>query len=229
MERDFKNYDYLTVSVKSAQLENILECYYALGWREVKREDDRDYYDMKYIALRRPHKIPNKDRLQLLQVRMETGVNTISSVHARRHQKSGVACSVMLFFALGLLALGLWFFLGLQGEYGTIFGIVCCALFGALTIASAVTVLALHKPEERASAKKIAQTLKDIQTLVAEARSLAPEEEVCNIGKNVEFDGEQLGGEGKNSDDVAEAEEVEVLSLSRAAEGNEPDGEAEVS
>ena len=69
MAKDHNNYDYLAVSVKSDQLSRILHCYRALGWTEIKTEEDRQYYDMNYVRLRRPHRIANKDRLQYLQVR----------------------------------------------------------------------------------------------------------------------------------------------------------------
>lgn len=176
MQRDFKNYDYLTISVKSALLEHILECYAALGWREVRREDDREYYDMKYIALRRPHKIENKDRLQLLQVRMESAVNSVSSVNAKKHAKSGIIFTVLAVIALGLAALGLWLIFGLSGQIGFISGIVSCGLAASVLVAATVMILAMRKPEEEAAKNKIIQTLKTLQSLLEEARALVPAE-----------------------------------------------------
>ena len=46
MSKDYINYDYLSVSVKSDQLSRILQCYRALGWTEITTEDDKQYYDM---------------------------------------------------------------------------------------------------------------------------------------------------------------------------------------
>ncbi|MGN0814741.1 MAG: pilin [Candidatus Coproplasma sp.] len=173
MEKDIKNYDYLTISVKSAQLKRILDCYYSLGWSEVKCVDDREYYDMKYITLRRPHKIPNKDRLQLLQVRMETSVNTISSVNARKHQRSGITFAVMQILALCLLAVGLWLILGVNVEYADWAGIVSCAAACVFFVISTVIILVARKPEERAAAKKVSDMLNLLYRLITEARSLA--------------------------------------------------------
>lgn len=198
MNRDFKNYDYLTISVKTAQLDRILECYLSLGWREVKREDDREYCDMKYIALRRPHKVPDKDRLQLLQVRMENNVNAVSAINARKHAKSGAFFAVLLSLALGLLALGLWLFLGLKGETSSLFGAVSCCLSGALIVAATIVVAAARKPEEASAAKKIAERLKLIESLVLEARALSPSADDCNLCDEegeVQSVGEESGAE----------------------------------
>lgn len=171
MERDIKNYDYLTISIKTAQLNSILECYRALGWQVFKSEDDRQYYDMKYISMRRPHKIENKDRLQLLQVRMETGVNQISAIYAKKHLKSGILFSVLTALGLALLAFGLWLIFESYAQIA--WGIVCCVVAGALIAVADVILCVLRKPEEEAAERRILQILKSLQALLSEADTLS--------------------------------------------------------
>ena len=57
---------------KAGEIEAQLECF---GW-EIEREWDAKFYsDIVHVRFRRPHKVEQKDRLQLLQVRVEIAHN----------------------------------------------------------------------------------------------------------------------------------------------------------
>lgn len=174
MQRDHTNYDYLSVSVKNDQLERILSCYAALGWRVVKREGDRQYYNMKFVVFRRPHKIENKDRLQYLQVRMENALNNMSAIVFKRHRKSAALFAVLMLLSLGLIALGLWLFFGLMGGAGFIGGIISLSAAAAVIVSALIALFVLRKKEDAATKQKIDYKLELLHRLTEEAESLAP-------------------------------------------------------
>lgn len=174
MQRDYNSYDYLSVSVKSDILDSILSCYTSLGWRVVKRENDRQYYNMKYLSFVRPHCIGNKDRLQYLQVRMETALNGLSAAAVRRHSGSTLLCVFLCVLSLAAVATGLWLFYGVGQAVGFIAGIACFCLSCAAYVAAFVSVLVLRRREDNATKKLLVQKLRLIQSLIEEAQKLAP-------------------------------------------------------
>ncbi len=174
MSRDYTNYDYLSVSVKSDQLERILTCYRALGWREEKMEDDRQYYNMKYVRLRRPHKIENKDRLQYLQVRMESAINSLSRINSRKHMKSHAFIAVATIIFLGLVALGLWLTLAFDQPVWRIFGWWVSGASAALMACAVILFVFMRKRENTAAADKMSKSLSLIQSLICESEELVP-------------------------------------------------------
>jgi hypothetical protein len=177
MQRDINNFDYLSVSVKSEQLDRIMHCYRSLGWSEVKREDDRQYYDMKYVLLSRPHKIRNKDRLQYLQVKMETKINAISQIRVKRHIGSTCVtiglCVFMFLFALsGILA----YFL-LSGTMATVSCFALCSCAFACLLFEFFPFLIMRKSEVKKCNGAIKNNLRAIDGYIAEARTLCDSEE----------------------------------------------------
>ena len=176
MEKDYNNYDYLSVSVNSEQLNRILQCYRALGWTEIKTEEDRQYYGMNYVRLRRPHKIKNKDRLQFLQVRMESSINSLVAITKRAHIKSNAVASLSVVLVLALAALGLWPVVADIGVW-VIVGWTGIALSLAVAIAAVIVCFIMRRREKKMAMGKIIEKLRLIQTLTDEASALAPETE----------------------------------------------------
>lgn len=181
MAKDHNNYDYLAVSVKSDQLSRILHCYRALGWTEIKTEEDRQYYDMNYVRLRRPHRIANKDRLQYLQVRMENSINSLVAITNRAHIKSNGIAAAGTLATLAIAALGLWLVIARAGAL-RIFGLVCVGLSLAVAIAATVAVYVMRRREKKAATAAIIEKLRLTQSLIDEAAALAPADTEASEG-----------------------------------------------
>lgn len=181
MAKDHNNYDYLAVSVKSDQLSRILHCYRALGWTEIKTEEDRQYYDMNYVRLRRPHRIANKDRLQYLQVRMENSINSLVAITNRAHIKSNGIAAAGTLATLAIAALGLWLVIARAGAL-RIFGWVCVGLSLAVAIAVTVAVYVMRRREKKAATVAIIEKLRLTQSLIDEAAALAPADTEASEG-----------------------------------------------
>ena len=181
MARDYNNYDYLAVSVKSDQLNRILHCYRALGWTEVKTVDDREYYNMKYVRLRRPHKIANKDRLQYLQVRMEGAINSLVEIVNRAHLKSNAAAGGLGLLAAGLIALAVWLVIYFNSSIPVVgwgwLGGGCALISGAVARRAGPR----RRGRKVGAGKKMA-ILRRTQSPIGEAVALAPAKEGVAAG-----------------------------------------------
>lgn len=174
MEKDYTNYDYLSVSVNTAHLERVLSCYKLLGWKEMRREDDRQYADMKYLALYRRHKIANKDRLQYLQVRMETVINRFSYLQRSSHVKSGLTASLFGVLILGLIAAGFCLLFAVGGVAADVGGAVCLTCAGGGALALSVALPVMRRKERKTTEGKMKEAYALLEKLSSEARTLAP-------------------------------------------------------
>lgn len=97
-QEEERNFDTLTVSVRCEREEEIERAYAALGWTQTERTEDARYSDLAVLRLRRPHKIPHKDRLQLLQVYLEQAYNTLAIREKYKWSRSlslGLSCGLL--------------------------------------------------------------------------------------------------------------------------------------
>ena len=91
------DYDYIALDVKRAKAERFCRSCEHFGWEQIGRTADRRYADVVHLRFRRPHDVPAKDALQLLQVRLELAWN------AGGRAENALAAHT-LFALLGLLA-----------------------------------------------------------------------------------------------------------------------------
>lgn len=106
-KRDYKNYDYLCVTVKREALAYLESFYLALGYETIEEEEHRIYFNEINVTFRRPHKVKNKDRLQLLQIYIESLVNDFGKYSSRRRPHALAFGISTCFLSAALVALGL--------------------------------------------------------------------------------------------------------------------------
>ncbi|MBE7088958.1 MAG: hypothetical protein E7370_05550 [Clostridiales bacterium] len=107
--KDFTNYneyDRIFVAINSAVAEETLNGYKALGWQLIRRFPDKIYSNIEHFDFYRSHKIENKDRLQLLQVYMESEINNLSYRRHNRHSASITVGILVYLFCLMLIVGG---------------------------------------------------------------------------------------------------------------------------
>lgn len=73
---DYEN-DRIDVAVKRDKQEEFCRSYREFGWELAESRPDARYGNIVHLVFRRPHALPNKDALQLLQVRLEIVWNKI--------------------------------------------------------------------------------------------------------------------------------------------------------
>ena len=102
-EKDFQNFDYLDIIVKKKSEQEISNAYSAFLWNKIYKKEDRRYNDVVHLSFRRPHKINNKDSLQLLEVYYESALNNRADLEIKKHSKSKIKLANLIFFSAILL------------------------------------------------------------------------------------------------------------------------------
>ncbi len=125
---DFKNYDYLTVTLKNRGASELIRYYKMLGWQVINQLPDGTYEDITHCIMRRPHKIANKDKLQFLQVRVETEVNKMAQFAYDRRKLSRAFSIVSAILALLSVAMGVAFIIIFNGIAWGLGGVALIAL-----------------------------------------------------------------------------------------------------
>lgn len=171
--KDHDNFDYLSVSLKSEHADMLMKCYRALGWKAAHTEDDKDYADMKYVLFSRPHNVPNKDRLQYIQVRMESLLNASSERIIKRHRKSIALAVSFVIFGLLFAAGGLCLALILPRLAVHICGWVCVGLGGVLSLGTIYPLTKVRKDENKRLKTELEENFAQFEKFVREAAELS--------------------------------------------------------
>lgn len=183
MDRDYENYDYLNTTVKKDKLESLLAHYRALGWERIDEQEDNVYDDIRHLSWRRPHKIPNKDALQLFQVYIESAWNRIGKYERMPRPLTlgfGVITGMLsaAFIVLGVVAI-----LIAAGTFWFSLGITAVVIGGIGAILTVVFSVKLFKMESIKSKLIIEVAKEEIDKACAAAEKLktggalkAPEE-----------------------------------------------------
>lgn len=124
---DYRTQDCLHTAIRTDRADEMVARYRAFGWEESERKDDDRYDDIVRITFVRPHRLPEKDRLQLLQVRMEKRLNEAAALKKNAHAVSVSA---------GLSA-------GLASAAAVAGGVLLAVYFSAPAVLAAGIVLAL--------------------------------------------------------------------------------------
>lgn len=106
-ERDYREYDYLTVLVKREKIDDVSASYKIFLWEVLSVEEHDRFGDVLILNLRRRHKIEGKEKLQYLQIKYEGLLNQAAKLEAKKHLRSitfGILFGIVLgiIFALGI-------------------------------------------------------------------------------------------------------------------------------
>lgn len=169
-ELNFMDYDSISLALKEKEFERMLSYYASFGWVEYERSEDKRYFDIVHTKLKRQHKIANKDRLQLLQVKMEAEVNRFALVRKNKHSRSIITALSLGIFALALVSLGIWL---LISRTLAPLAIALCALGVISPIVTVPFVKRTVAKENARFAKKFKEMTSRISRILSEAKRLS--------------------------------------------------------
>ncbi len=134
-KKDYHNNDSLKLFVKKEKAQDIIDKYQLLKWQLVTQKENNRYEDIVDLEFTRPHKVANKDKLQLLQVYMEEELNSFAKLESKKHSKSTIAGLIVGLFGLALMTLGVLINFGYSTVtsfvFSLIFFIIGSAFIGA--------------------------------------------------------------------------------------------------
>ncbi len=105
-EKDYWNYDYIDLSVKTDSADEVVSSYNTFGWQETDRFADKQYKDVLHLSFKRERKITDKDRLQYLQVSYEMLLNKRNTREYKMHDKSSLVLTLLCVLIVGVLISG---------------------------------------------------------------------------------------------------------------------------
>lgn len=145
---NYKEFDTLTIYAKKDRLDSIIDHYKIFGWEIVCQNENTRYEDIVDITFSRPHKIKNKDELQLYQVYMEDKLNELAKVELNKHSKSlsvGLSIGVI---SLAIIILGIFGILNITNNTGLIFEIILISIGAIAVIILTILLPVLVKKEK---------------------------------------------------------------------------------
>lgn len=132
--------DSLTLYVKRTLANEIVEYYNILGWELDEERDNKRYEDIVDLVFSRPHKIENKDELQLFQVYMEERINKLAKLGKYKHTLTTSLGLCFGVIGLALIAFGLLISLNVLHILNLIFGI-CFASAGLIIVVTGSCII----------------------------------------------------------------------------------------
>lgn len=172
METDYRNYDRLFVTVKLNKLDELEECYRALGWECVDSRDDSVYRGRVHLVYRRPHRIENKDKLQLLQVYLESALNDEGRLESRAMPLTAATGIITGFVTLALVALGLCLMYLLDNPVIYTAGIIFLTCSANMFLLAVTVTLKVFFGENKRRKTKLLHARAEIEAVLKEAATI---------------------------------------------------------
>lgn len=169
---DYHNFDRLSVTLKLDKEPEMVERFGCFGWRQVERFDDRQYDDLVHIAFERPHKIDNKDELQLLQVNMESCVNKSAKLKKNKLAKTTIIGLIAGMIGCGMIAGGIVIAVLLHSILTIALGSVLAAAGLAEILICLPFLLKTAKKEQENFTIQYAQTVEETDKICNAAKAL---------------------------------------------------------
>lgn len=174
---DYHSFDKMEIAVKTNKEKQLIKDYALFGFTVVDRYADKIYSDVAHVTFTRPHKIPNKDKLQLLQIYYENYVNDESELEKNKHTKSGTFAASAFLSGLILLCLGVIFIFATPIIINVI-GYVLAALSVAVVVLMLTRIRKLVRKENEDFKFKTDAIKRNINSVLKTARALTEGEDV---------------------------------------------------
>lgn len=162
---NYKEFDTLTIYAKKNKLNSIIKHYQIFGWEIVSQNNNYKYEDIVDITFSRPHKIKNKDELQLYQVYMEDKINEIAKIERNKHSKSLTMGVIIGVVSVTIMILGILGILNISNNTGLVLELILISI-GVIAIFILTILLPRLVKKEETSFKQKRKELEDQVTKI---------------------------------------------------------------
>lgn len=167
----FEN-DYISITGKKAAAEHIEKCYGDFGWSLKEKKDDKLYGDTVHMTFSRPHNMPDKDELQLLQVRLEIAYNKTGKYNEKKKYGALICGNFYLFAALICICCGVCLMVFEKNLVTILSGSFLFAIAVAVIVFGAVVASDVYKRDRQKYDLLIDEVMEEIDELCAKAKKL---------------------------------------------------------
>lgn len=166
---ELEDFDRLFVTVRSDKCKELVGYYRAFGWESVACEKYGVHDNLLNMEFRRPHRIAEKDALQLLQVYLEAALNTIGGLERIFHPYTVVFGLTVSLLACGLIAAGLCLVFLLTAALYVAFGWALAGAGVAVGLVAGFGTAKIWHIEDRISTARLQTAQEEIRYSCAEA------------------------------------------------------------
>ena len=171
-------FDYLTIYAKKEKANEIISHYSAFGYTKIDVKENNRYEDLIDITFSRPHKIKNKDELQLNQVYIEEKINELARIEKHKHSKTTSIGLSLGTLCISLITLGILSIVNIINTIPLVFAITFIAFGIVLLILELIFLHKIYKNENLFYKTNSEKLLTEIAEIIKTAHSL--------IGENYE-------------------------------------------
>lgn len=170
--KNYNDFDIFKIYVKKNKSTEVIENYKSFGYELVEETPNERYEDILNLEFQRPHKIHNKDDLQLLQVYMEENVNDQAKLEKNKHSKSTIFGLCFGSLCLAFILLGAYLVLKIATVIGMIFGIISIVFGIAIGVVTIIVTIEMIKKEKIVFEKKHKEIVANTKSVCLEAEKL---------------------------------------------------------
>ena len=168
---NYNEFDTLEIYARKNKVDHIKSCYQSFSWHVVEEKENDRYSDTIDLTFQRPHKLKNKDELQLMQVYMEDTLNKYGSLERHKHAKSTTYGLCFGVLSLAILIAGIIILKNsllniLFGGTLIVLGLLSCMIVF-------VVCLKLFKTEKETFEQSRKKLQDDLETICKKAKKLA--------------------------------------------------------
>lgn len=177
MKNNYKEYDSLTLYVKKNKVKQVIEYYKVFKWELISETENKRYEDIVDLTFSRPHKIDNKDELQLQQIYMEEKLNEIGRLEKHRHSaitSLGLCLGVL---ALACILVGVWCEFKIKSIWGIIISIFIIVIGVGIIVAEAIVFPKIYKKNDIKYNKRHKELEDEINNICAKVKTLGGKDE----------------------------------------------------
>lgn len=165
-------YDNLYVTVRGDKAAELTGYYRAFGWEKVSSRAHTVHVKRIDMSFRRPHRIEDKDELQLWQVYLETDLNLVGRLEKIPRPRTLAAGITLFLLSLCMIAAGICLVYLFKGFLYTFLGWTLTALGAALAVAGIVITVRLGIKEGAEARCRLAAAKEEIVFLCERAERL---------------------------------------------------------
>lgn len=167
-----ERYDNLAVAVKTVSSEELSRYYLIFQWEQIDSYDDVRYDDVKHISYRRKHRLPNKDRLQYLQVCMEAEFNNMGKYKRNKNARETAIGLCVGLGGSGLLTVGILLIVFLLSVPAIICGAALAVLGVGVLIVLYPLIKSTKKREENRFIRLKSESKRKIDLICQEVKAM---------------------------------------------------------
>ena len=155
IEKNYKEFDYMSLTVKKDKYEEVISSYEIFGWKVLETKQHKSYENLLEVEISRPHFIINKAEIQFLQVNMECDLNKKGKIENQKHAKSTSFGLCFGCLGLGLIIGAILMLIKFNTALALILSVLQLVIGGSLLIFSGIALPSMVKEENENYKAKI--------------------------------------------------------------------------